>query len=268
MAETNTNFQTFNGNLSNYLNKSFSYGDLVGLNNQMGNPAGNQPTFINGGNIYQVKDNGNNTFGLQQIDTVGNRQQELAQQQYQSALGSAVGGLQTQKSNLAGQYSDLLKTVTGEYQPLINQTTASAGAEEARRGLSPDSLLNQQQVQGALQPVYGAEAANAQQIGAGSISDTNTLTQAISNMQAGGAGTASQLPLQYGQLALQQQALPSQLALNQAQAQQASSLANASQYLSTGVPGVLFNSGNGQANILGQSLSSSAIQNALRALGI
>lgn len=173
-------------------------------------------------------------------------QQTNAQNAYQGAINTAVGGLQTQKTNLASQYGSLLSTVTEEYQPLINQTTASAGAEEARRGLSPDSLLNQQQVQGALQPVYGAEAANAQEIGAGSISDTNTLTQAIANMQAGGAGTASQLPLQYGQLALSQAALPSQIALNQAQGAQASALAKQAQFLPS-APGVsFFNTGNQQ----------------------
>lgn len=212
--DTNTNFQTFNGNLPS---GNFGYGQLVGLDQAMGLSAGNQPTFIQNGNIYRVADNGNNTFGIQQVDTVANRQQLAAQQAYQAATGSAISGLQTGKANLAQQYSDLLKTVTGEYQPLINQTTANAGAEEARRGLSPDSFLNQQQVQGALQPIYGAEEANAQQIGQGSISDTNTYNQAIANAQLGVAGTSANLPLQYGSLSLSQQLLPSQIALNTAQ---------------------------------------------------
>lgn len=234
--DTNTNYPVFNGQVPTGRVDRASFNQNFGYDQ-----ARDNYNFISNGNIYRME-NG----AISQIDTVGNRQAELAQQGYQQALGSAVGGLQTQKSNLANQYGSLLQTVTGEYQPLINQTTASAGAEEARRGLSPDSLLAQQQVQGALQPVYGAEAANAQQIGAGSISDVNTLTQAIANLQAGGAGTASQLPLQYGQLALQQQALPSQLALNQAQAEQASALAKQAQYLPSAAGVSFFNTGNQQ----------------------
>lgn len=172
---------------------------------------------------------------------------------YQGAINTAVGGLQTQKSNLANQYSDLLKTVTGEYTPLINQATATAGQQEAQRGISPDSALYQQQVQGALQPVYGQEAGAAQTIGAGSIADVNSLTQAIANIQAGGAGTASQLPLQYGSLSLSQQALPSQIAANQAQANQANALAQASKYLPASAGVSFFNTSN-------QTVSNPALQ--------
>lgn len=267
--DTNTNFQNYSGDLSPYLGKNFSYGDLTNLNRSMGASAGNQPTFINGGNIYKVKDNGNNTFGLQQIDTVGNRQSELAQQTYAAQQGSAISTLQTGKQNLAGQYADLLKTVNGEYQPLINQTTASAGAEEARRGLSPDSLLNQQQVQGALQPVYGAMAANAQQIQGGSISDTNAFTNAISAAQSGLATGNLGAGLAYGSLQMNQQALPSQIALAQAQAKLAGNQANTAGYLPN-YSGITFNTGNGQANVLGQGLNMSpaTLQAALRSMGL
>lgn len=136
----------------------------------------------------------------------GPQDQQAKADAYGSAIGSAVGGLETQKTNLSDQYGSLLQTVTGQYQPLINQTTASAGGELARRGINPDSFFYKQNVQGALQPVYSAEAGNAQQIGQGSINDINTLTQAIANLKAGGAGTVAQLPLQYGSLALAQAA--------------------------------------------------------------
>ncbi len=145
-------------------------------------------------------------------------QQDNAQSAYAEQTKTAIGGLQTGKAGLSQQYADLLKTVTGEYQPLINQTTATAGEALAKRGLSPDSQLYQTQTQGALQPIYGAEAANAQQIGQGSISDTNTYNQAIAGAQLGVAGTSSQLPLQYGSLSLSQQLLPSQIAGNIGQA--------------------------------------------------
>lgn len=224
MAETNTNFQTYNGNIGNYVGRNFSYGDLVGLNNQMGQSAGNQPTFINGGNIYQVKDNGNNTFSLSQIDTVANRQGAAATQAYQAGIGSAEQGLQAGSASLSGKYSTLLDSIVGSqgiYQPLISQATQNAGEQETARGLTPDSALYKNQVQGALAPVYGSEASNVASITQGSISDTNTYANAVANLVAGGAGTAATLPLNYGSLALSMAALPANIFSTQAQGSQA-----------------------------------------------
>ena len=193
------------------------------------------------------------------------RQSKDAQNKYQDAINTAVGGLQTQKTNLGQQYSDLLSTVKSEYDPLINSTTATAGAEEAKRGISPDSTLFQQQTQGALQPIYGAQAANAQQIGAGSIAATNTLTQAIAAMQSGAAGTSMNIPLQYGSLALNQSALPSQLALNAAQANQYNSQAKAASYVPTGLPGITFNAANNSSSLLGNNITMAQLQRMLGA---
>ncbi len=197
---------------------------------------------------------------ISQIDTVANRQQLAATQQYQAAAGSAVTGLETGKSNLSQQYSDLLKTVTGEYQPLINQETATAGAALAKRGLTPDSQLFQQETQGALQPIYGAEAANAQQLGQGSIADTNTYNQAIAGAQLGIAGTQSQLPLQYGNLALQQQALPATISQALAQAGLFNAQAKAAPYVPTGIGGITFNAANNTSSLLGSPLNISSAQ--------
>lgn len=181
-------------------------------------------------------------------------QGQVANEKYQQQVGTAISGLQTQKSGLAQQYADLLTTVKGEYQPLIDQTTATAGAALANRGLTPDSQLYQQQTQGALAPVYGQEAGNAQQIGAGSISDTNTLAQAIAGLQSGAALNTAQLPLSYGSLAQNASLIPSQIAGNTSQANyygglNANNLALAQ--LQYGEPfavqsGVVFNPSSGQ----------------------
>lgn len=180
-----------------------------------------------------------------------------AQNAYKAQTDAAVGGLTQGKTDLAGQYADLLKTVKGQYDPLINSTTATAGAALSKRGLTPDSQLFQQETQGALAPIYGAEAGNAQTIGAGSITDTNTYNQAIAAAKMGAAGTASQLPLQYGNLQLAQSALPSQIAANQAQANQANANAKASSFLPVS-PGVsFFNTGNNSAVNMAQLLAKS-----------
>lgn len=202
------------------------------VQNVMNNSQGGDPNFIDNA-VRQSPE-------YQQFQT------NQAVSNYQNAAGSALTTLQTQKGNLSQQYSDLLKTVTGEYQPLINSTTQTAQKELGQRGITPDSTLYQQQVQGALQPVYGAEAANAQQIGQGSVADLNTYATNIANLQAGIGGTASQLPLQYGSLALSTQALPSQIALAQAQAKYQAGVNPTALSIAGLQYGEPFNVGNGQ----------------------
>ncbi len=248
--DTNINYPIFNGQVPT------GNVDRASFNKNFGfDQARDNYNFISGGNIYRME-NG----AISQIDTVANRQGEQAQQTYQAQAGSAVSGLQGQQGSLAGQYADLLKTVKGEYDPLINQTTQTAGAALSKRGLTPDSQLFQQETQGALAPIYGQEAANAQQIGQGSINDVNTLQQALAGVQSGNAQFGATLPLQYGQLALQQQALPSEIAANQGQAAQAQALAKSGVYVPTGIPGITFNSANNQSSVLGAPLNLSSAQ--------
>lgn len=161
-----------------------------------------------------------------------------AENKYQQGINTAVGGLQTQQTNLATQYGNLLSTVTGEYQPLINTATAGANENLAARGITNNSPYYTSNVTSALQPIYGSEAGNAQAIGEGSISDYNTLAQAIAGIQAGGAGTLAQLPLQYGQLQQQQ-------ALNIANIANIQQQATTGQYIA-GPNSVPFNTNTGQ----------------------
>ena len=119
------------------------------------------------------------------------------------------------------------------------------------------------------QGIYGQEAGNAQQIGQGSINDMNTLSQAIAGIQSGNAQFGAQLPLQYGSLALSQQALPASIAQSLAQANLFNQQAQAAPYVPTGVNGITFNASNNTAALLGQKLniSPTVIQQALSALG-
>ncbi len=266
MADYNTNYQTYSGALPS---GNFNYGQLQQLDSSMGLSAGNQPTFIKDGNIYQVKDNGNNTFGIQSIDTVANRQAGQAQQLYQQQQGSAISTLQSAKSDLAGQYGSLLNTVTGQYQPLINQATLQQNAQNASRGLVSNIGNGGTQMISALNPVYSAEAANTQQLGAGSISDMNAYANAISAAQSGLATGNATLPLEYGSLALSQQALPASISQSLAQANLFNQQATSAPYVNTGLNGITFNAGNNTAQLLGQklNLSPEIIQKVLASLG-
>lgn len=255
--ETDIPNLNYSGDLSQYLGKNFGYGGLTGLDSALGVSAGGQPTFVKDGVIYGVKDGGNGQYSVQQIDTVANRQGQFAQQQYQAQQGSAISGLQEQKSGLAGQYGSLLSSVTGRYQPLIDQATMQQNAQNASRGLVSNIGNGGTQMISALNPLYSAEAGNAQEIGQGSISDTNTLSQAIASLQSGGAATGANLGLSYGSLALAQQLQPSIIAGNLAQANAYNTQAN---NIPVSQGGLIFNPSSGNYNV--------PIQSILKSLGI
>ena len=191
--------------------------------------------------------------------------QQQATNTYNQQQGSAISGLQTQQSNLAGQYGSLLNTVTQQYQPLENQATMMQNEQNASRGLVSNVGNGGTQMLSALNPIYSAQAANAQQIGQGSISDMNTLQQAIASAQQTGAAGAAALPLEYGSLSLAQQALPASIAANQAQANEYNAEAQSAPYVSTNIPGITFDAANNTASLFGQpvslsNMSSSQIQ--------
>lgn len=149
------------------------------------------------------------------------QQQTQAQQQYQQGISSAISNFKTRQADLPQQYSDLLKTIK-EQQGIETQfAEGAANTSLAQRGIDPNSVYGQQQLGSSLLPITSQFLGQETQAQQGSISDTQSLASAIASLQAGGAGTSSQLPLQYGQLALQTQALPSQIALTQANTQQA-----------------------------------------------
>ena len=210
----------------NYSASQLSPDQRQWLFNYFGN-QGQVPAGYGGQNVSGEMSNYNPGETAQQIVTQNSNDLGKQQQaQYQAAQGSAVQTLQGQKTNLSQQYSDLLKTVNGEYQPLINQATTQENNFLGARGLLSQQGAGGNQMSQALQGIYGQEASNAQALGQGSINDQNTLTQAIAQAQQGGAQFAANLPLQYGSLSMQAQALPSLIAQQQAQAAQYQTGAN------------------------------------------
>ncbi len=216
----------------------------------------NQTVSMNG---YTFKGNPGQGWSVQQTpqQQQAEQQQQQAQALFQAQQGSAVSGLQTQQTNLGQQYSDLLKTVNQQYQPLINQTQTQENNFLGQRGLLSDTGSGGNQMNQAMQGIYGQEAGNAQQIGQGSINDMNTLAQAIAQTQQSGAQFAANLPLQYGSLALQQQALPSTINLQNAQASNYNALGQAAKYIPIQSGENFLNASNGQAIPVLQALAKS-----------
>lgn len=141
-----------------------------------------------------------------------------AQQGYQAGLGSAVSGLQAQGTSLDAQYENLKNAVLGQGTVAMNTVTTGENNLLAQRGITNNSPLYAQQMGSAQLPVQVANQNAVGSLGYTQAQLKSQLAEAISGLQAGGAGTLAMLPLQFGSLALAQAANLANIQLAQAQA--------------------------------------------------
>lgn len=196
---------------------------------------------------------------LQNLPQYQQQVQGSATAKYQAGINTAVGGLQGQQSNLAQSYGSLLNSVMGQGSVAENTATAGENAYLASRGLVSNAGAGNTQLSQAQLAIQAQNQAAAGSIGAGSAQDISAIQQSIAGIQAGGAGTELNIPLNYGSLALAQQLLPSQISANQSQSALQNAQAQAAKYQSLPQGGNLYNIANG--SIVG-------IQNILKSLGV
>ena len=185
---------TYTGNLPS---GNFGYGELVSLDNAMGLSAGNQATFNGpGGLVYQIHDNGNNTFSISTNGqtTAGNQALDMAQQLQQMQLAAnqpAIQTLQTQYNPSTGagalvdRYNQLLASITASGSAATNATTAATAQELAQRGILPSSASYGQSMGQALLPVNTAYGQLTAQTGLGEQQDLGNIAAQIASLQAG-----------------------------------------------------------------------------------
>ncbi len=130
----------------------------------------------------------------------------------------AIKTLTTQKESLGDQYKKLLADVTGAQEAETTYATRAASTSLGQRGLDPNSVEGQQQFAQILDPISKSFGGLRASIGQGQIADTNTLANAIASLQAGNPATSITGAGQFTSLAQQAQLLPSQIALQLAQA--------------------------------------------------
>lgn len=146
-------------------------------------------------------------------------QQQQAQQKYQAGIDSAVLGLQSQGTSLDAQYKSLLNDVLGQGTVAMNTVTGATNEELARRGITNNSYLYGQEMGSAQLPVQVANQTAVGSLGFTEAQLQNALAANIASLKAGGAGTAAELPLSYGSLALANAANIANIGLTQAQTQ-------------------------------------------------
>ncbi len=146
---------------------------------------------------------------------------QTAQTNYQQGIGSAVSTLQGAGNSLDTQYKTLLSAVLGQGSVAMNTATTGENNLLASRGITNNSPLYSQQMTQAQLPVTAQNQAAVGNLGYTEGQLQTGLAGNIAGIQAGGAGTAAGLPLQYGSLALSQAANIANIGLAGAQAKAA-----------------------------------------------
>lgn len=241
---------TLSGNLPQ---GNFGYGELTSLDSQLGVSAGNQPTF-NGpdGQVYQVVDRGNNTFGLQATgqSVAGNNALNTAQQLQQMQIQANQPAIQTLQSQynpatgggaLVDRYNTLLSSINTQGSVAVNQATLGAAQSLAQRGILPSSALYQQQVGSAILPASSAYSNLTAQTGLGEQQDLSNIAGQIAGLQTGNVqgaitGATNILGIQQNASNIQSQ-LANALQLQQMQNQNAVQVAQIGQSHQTLNPG-------------------------------
>ena len=174
-------------------------------------------------------------YWAQQVDPVVNKdyiaQQHVQQQadqaksDYKTGIDTAVSGLQTQGTNLDTQYGDLLSKVLGQGTVAMNTATTGENNYLASRGLQSNNGRGLNDLSSAQLAVSQSNQAAASNLSYTEAGLKNTLAQNIAGIQAGGAGTMAQLPLNYGSLALASAANTANISLAGSQGAQAGAAA-------------------------------------------
>ena len=129
-----------------------------------------------------------------------------AQTDYQAAIGTAVSGLKEAGTNLDTQYGSLLQNVLGQGTVAMNTVTTGENNLLGARGITNNSPLYSAQMGSAQLPVQVANQTATSNLGYTQAGLKLSLANQIAGLTAGGAGTAVNIPLQYGSLALAQAA--------------------------------------------------------------
>jgi len=157
------------------------------------------------------------------VDPVANAQKLLDFQK--QANQPVVQSLQTQTPGIQQKYTDLVASIKGNQQVSENRQTLATNNELGARGILPTSGYYQQEMANSLLPVTSAYSGQLANANAGSIQDLQSLALQIAQLQAGNPESAISGGLQISGLQNQSALLPSQIALQQAQAAAANTAA-------------------------------------------
>lgn len=180
------------------------------------------------GQRVRVKVNSNGTRSLEPLSQdelfreATNRQLEAARQAQQMQLEAnkpAIESLTAHKSSLDQKYAELLQSIDASEGVAADKQTLATGNELARRGLSSDSGVYQQEQAKAAAPVAAEFGQLKAQTGTGRERDLTGLAESIASLQAGNVPNALGFASNLGSYELQAQQLANNFLLGKEQNQ-------------------------------------------------
>lgn len=116
------------------------------------------------------------------------------------AYSGARTTLQNQKTSLNDRYQKLLQDIRNTGKKQVDSATKTTNTELARRGVSGDSTLAQQEIQNTVNPIEDTTTAQINQANAAQSGDEANLANAIAQLAIGEQGAQGNILSQVAQL--------------------------------------------------------------------
>lgn len=151
-----------------------------------------------------------------------NRQLEAARQAQQMQIEAnkpAIESLTAHKTGLDQKYAELLQSIDASQNVAVDKQTLATNNEMARRGLSADSGVSQQEQARAVAPVTAEFGQLKAQTGTGRERDLTGLAETIAGLQAGNVPNSLNFASNLGSYELQAQQIANNFLLGKEQNQ-------------------------------------------------
>lgn len=143
-----------------------------------------------------VQTQNNNTRAYQQT----NNSFSDYQKQFEKASAPVVQSLQNQQTKLQDQYKQLIDQIKGQQTVAEQGQTKVTAGELAKRGISGDSTLAQQEIQSALQPIQSNYAGVIGQAGRDQAAQEADIASKIAGIQSNNTTNAIDYAIRMKQL--------------------------------------------------------------------
>lgn len=155
----------------------------------------------------------------------GQQAGQTAQSQLQSSINQGVSTLQSGIAPLKQRYNDILSSMNTAQEGAIKQAQTASSQEFGRRGISTQSGMYDQYVQGQTLPINAAYEQSKANTGLAATTAENDINSLIANLISGGGQNVANLGLNYAQLGQAQNQFEQSNALEQQKLAQALQIA-------------------------------------------
>ena len=199
--DSNTNLPSYSGDISKYIGRTLGRGEIEDINRSLGlDPSRSNYNFIYGGNVYRVGGAAGEANTVTQVDSVARRMGQQAEEKQKEAIKPIVASLEATKPEITSKYNLARNQLQASEQPLkdryqtlldsintqktsdVSAQTRVTNSELAKRGITNDSTLAQQEVLNATQPLNERYTNLSTQTGLEREDSLRSLQDSIANL--------------------------------------------------------------------------------------